>query len=290
MGLYDDTIKSLIGKNPQALISFLWEDAIYDGNVERELKARTVHADFLYYVRWHDTRVILHIEFQVGKELKMPRRIWEYNALADIVANVPVYSVVIYPVQRSTIPESVYHRSLPNGQLIHSYAFRQIKLWELPADVFEQPGLENLLPLLPFTQDGQNYSTIERMIRGMQSAGKDDLLWLGEAFAGLVLTSDEDKQWIRERFHLMLDELLKESWVYQEAVQEEVQKALHEGEQVGKSEAISRFVELRFPSLLARIKEVFARATTLEQLQIIQDKIYLANTLEEATAALQEHD
>jgi hypothetical protein len=56
MGLYDDTIKSLVGKNPQALISFVLDGAVYLGDVERELKARTVHADGLYYVLWHDKR------------------------------------------------------------------------------------------------------------------------------------------------------------------------------------------------------------------------------------------
>jgi hypothetical protein len=47
------------------------------------------------------------------------------------------------------------------------------------------------------------------------------------------------------------------------------------------------FVELRFPSLLTQAKEVLVREMTLEQIHVIQNKLYRANTLEEATAALQ---
>jgi predicted transposase YdaD len=298
MGMYDDTIKTLVGRNPQAIISFVLEGAVYQSDVERELKARTVLADSLYYVRWHDEPIVLHIEFQVGSETEMPRRIWEYNALADIVTGKPVYSVVCYLVPRSTIPEPVYVRHLPDGQQVHVCAFRQIKLWEVPADAFEQPGLENLLPLLPLAKDGQNYTTVERMIRDIQATDKPaDLLWIGEAFAGLVLTSEEDQQWIKERFHGMLHEVIKESWVYKAVIQEGKLKGLQEGKREGLQEGkreekmatIVRVVTLRFPSLLTQAEETLARESTMEQLQATQDKLFLSDTLEEAAAALRAH-
>jgi predicted transposase YdaD len=119
------------------------------------------------------------------------------------------------------------------------------------------------------------------------------LLWLGEALAGLVLTSERDKLWIKERFHPMIHEILKESWVYQEAVQEAEQKAEHIGMQKGQQktlqDGIVRFVKLRFPALLTLVQEALVHETTLEELQVTQDKLFLSNTLEEATAALQEH-
>jgi predicted transposase YdaD len=86
----------------------------------------------------------------------------------------------------------------------------------------------------------------------------------------------------------MIHEILKESWVYQEAVQEAVKEARQESEQKTLQDGIIHFVELRFPTLLTQEKELLAHTLTIEQLKSIQHKLYQANTLEEATTALQE--
>ena len=82
----------------------------------------------------------------------------------------------------------------------------------------ERPPLAGLLPLLPLTKGGQNRETVERMIHKMQLAGtwNEDTSCLAEILTGLVLTSAEDKEWLKERFKNMLDDTLKESWVYKE--------------------------------------------------------------------------
>jgi predicted transposase YdaD len=320
VGRYDDTMKTLVGQNPQAIISFLLEGAIYERDVDRELKARTVNADALYYVRWHDKQIVLHIEFQVTRQTKMPRRIWEYNAQADIVTGKPVYSVVFYLVKRPSIPEPVYTRRLPDGQVVQSCSFRQIKLWEIPPDTFEQPGLEGLLPLLPLTKEGQNYTTIDRMILDLHAVGRQDLLWLGEAVAALVFTNDTDKKWVKERFRTMLHDILKDSWAYQERMEQATEiglergmkkgieegrqkgieagmkKGIEEGRQKGIEEGRQKaveglerlfiqFVEIRFPTLLVPAKQVIAQKT-LQQLEKMLNSLYRANTIEEAQAAL----
>jgi hypothetical protein len=58
--------------------------------------------------------------------------------------------------------------------------------WEIPTEAIEQLGLELLLPLLPLTKGGHNYATLERMIRGPVGAGTRDLIWIGEALAGMI--------------------------------------------------------------------------------------------------------
>jgi predicted transposase YdaD len=317
VGRYDDTMKTLVGQNPQAIISFLLEGAVYERDVDRELKARTVNADTLYYVRWCDEQIVLHIEFQVKRQKKMPRRIWEYNAQADLVTGKPVYSVVIYLVKRRSIPEPIYTRRLPNGQVVQSCSFRQIKLWEIPPNAFEQPGLEGLLPLLPLTQDGKNFATIDRMIRDLHAVGRQDLLWLGEAVAGLVFTKDTDKQRVKERFSTMLHDILKDSWVYQErmkqvtemgmkqglekgmeqgmeqglekgmeqGLEKGMEQGLEKGMKQGLERVIIRFVEIHFPTLLAQVKPAIEQKTS-QQLEKMLDEISRASTIEEAQEAL----
>jgi hypothetical protein len=285
MGKYDGAMRTLVGNNPQALISFLLDGAVYEGALEHKMTARTLEVDKLYLVRWHGEQILLHLEFQVNAIATMPRRMWEYNTLADIVLGKPVYSIVLYMHKKKTIPEPIYHRSLPDGQIIHSFAFQQVKFWEIPTATFEQPGLEPLLPLLPLTKDGHNYATLERMIRGLVDAGLRDLVWTGEALAGMVFTSEDEKLWLKERFNKMLHEILQESWVYQDVHRE--------GKQEGKQETLQtkilKFVKARFPTLLTQAKEALARESDPDQLDATLDKLFEVQTLQEATAVLQQH-
>src|SRR5260370_2404832 len=93
---------------PQALVSLLLPGVKFQGEQDKELKARTVEADLLYNVIWAGRKIILHVEFQVEADKNMARRVWEYNVLTDYLTSLPVYSVVIYLVKRCTIVESRY--------------------------------------------------------------------------------------------------------------------------------------------------------------------------------------
>ena len=282
---WDHTLKSLVEENPQALVSFLLAGAVYKGELNRELITRAIVADVLYQVDWDGEPIVLHVEFQSSRKSNMPRRVWEYHCLTSIITKMPVYSVVIYPVKKS-ITQPVYRPRFRNGQVIHVFPFQQIKLWELTPEVFEQPQLVGLLPLLPLTKDGQNRETVDRMIDKMERAGKKNILWVAKTIAGLVLESVEDKEWITERFKPVLDDLLKESWVYQETIEEGRKRGIEQGVKQDREQVILRFVELRFPSLLVLAKRAIERGMSLEQLQSLNDKLYVADTAEEVTTAL----
>jgi hypothetical protein len=73
-------------------------------------------------------------------------------------------------------------------------------------------------------------------------------------------------------------DILEESWVYQEAIKEEKEQ--------GKKEEFLQFVEIRFPTLLAQAKQAVEQQTSVEQLRTVFDKLYRANTIEEAQAVL----
>jgi predicted transposase YdaD len=76
--------------------------------------------------------------------------------------------------------------------------------------------------------------------------------------------------------------MLKDTWVYQEISKE----GREEGKKKEKEQGLLLFVELRFPSLLTLTKQAIEHGMSLQQLEAFQKKLYQANTVEEAQAAL----
>jgi hypothetical protein len=216
----------------------------------------------------------------------MGRRLWKYNALTNMQTDLPVHSVVIYLVEESPLVCSPYVISLPDGRTTQRLDFDTIKLWEIPPEVFEQPGLVGLLPLLPLTKGGRNRETVNRMIDRLKEVGKEDLLVLGHAFSWLVFMADgEDTEWLKARFFMQHD-ILKDTWVFQEIIKE----GLDKGEKQRLEKDLLQFVEIRFPTLLAQAKQTVEQQTPLERLQTMLSKLYRANTIEEAWTVLQAHE
>jgi len=80
----------------------------------------------------------------------------------------------------------------------------------------------------------------------------------------------------------MQHDILKDTWVFKEIRKE----GLEEGVQQAKKQDLLRFVELRFPTLLALAKQTVEQKESVEQLQMMLDKLYQMNTSEQAQAAL----
>ncbi len=274
---WDRSMKWLARKNPQSLVSFLLADAVFEGEVDRELQVPSIIADALYTVTWQGKQMVLHVEFQRNRHPEMGRRLWQYNALTNMHAQLPVYSVVIYLVEDKPLVPSPYVIPLPDGRPTQRLDFETVKLWEIPPEVFEQEGLAGLLPLLPLTKGGKNRETVERMIKGLEEAGKQDLLVLGYAFSSLLFAADGDSEWLKASFSMMHD-ILEDTWVFQEIIKE--------GLEEGKKEEFLQFVEIRFPTLLVQAKQAVEQQKSVEELRTIFNKFYRANTIEEAQDAL----
>src|SRR5579859_4244898 len=192
---WDILTKMLIQANPQDLVSWILNDALYQGELNVELqKKHPVFADLLYRIQWREKEVVFHVEFQRRKDENMGRRVWEYNCLASIHTQLPVYSVVIYLLPDSPIVEPYYEMTLPTGEIVHQFYFRNIKLWELAPEVLKQQNLPGLLPLLPLTKDGKSQAVVEEMIECLQQAGREDLLPLGYAFSALFFKTKREQQ------------------------------------------------------------------------------------------------
>ena len=283
---WDTSIKQLVRQNPQDLVSFLLAGAEFESEINPELKNISITADALYTVKWRGEAMVLHVEFQRNRHRQMGRRLWKYNALTNMQTDLPVHSVVIYLVEESSLASSPYVIPLPDGRATQRLDFDTIKLWEIPPEVFEQPGLVGLLPLLPLTRGGKNRETVDRMIDRLQEVGKDDLLVLGHAFSWLVFMEEgEDTEWLKARFFMQYD-ILKDTWVFQEIIKEGLEKGLEEGRKEGLGEGLLQFVEMRFPTLLPLAKQAIERQMSVQLLRTLFNRLYRANTIEEAGSVL----
>ena len=80
----------------------------------------------------------------------------------------------------------------------------------------------------------------------------------------------------------MMHDILKDTWVFQEIIKE----GLEEGKREGLGEGLLQIVEIRFPTLLARAKQALEQQTSVEQIRTMFNKLYRANTIEEARTVL----
>jgi len=276
-------MKMLVRANPQALVSLLLPGAKFQGEQDKELKARTVEADLLYNVIWRGRKIILHVEFQVEADKNMARRVWKYNVLTDYLTGCPVYSVVIYLVKRGTIVESRYQDEIAGQRRLLD--FQSIKLWEVPAKTLQQKGLEGLLPLLPLTQGGKSREVVEETIVQLQATGHQDLLPLSYAFAALAFTKAADKLWLKERFDKMHD-ILEESWAYQEIMGKGREEGHKEGHQQGYQQAAIDVVVARFPDLETLAKTKITAIDDMQRLQHLIIDLSISSTREQMEQVL----
>ena len=157
---------------------------------------------------------------------------------------------------------------------------------------------------------------VTAMIDGLRQANKEDILALGYSIAGLVYTTETDKEWLQRRF-IMFEDFLEESWAYQEIVQkgidkglelgkkqgleqgleQGIEKGLEQGIEIGKKQALNALlptlvsvVEARFPELTELARQQGERFTVPELLGDVINKLLKAQTAEQARQILMQLD
>ena len=95
----------------------------------------------------------------------------------------------------------------------------------------------------------------------------------------------------------MLQDSLRESWLYQRVLEEGRKEGRAEARAEGFAEGriegqeavrklLTLFTEKRFPATLARVQERLEQASDLQTLQEIEEALFSANTEEEVRLAL----
>jgi predicted transposase YdaD len=288
-GLWDSMMKRLVRRYAKHFVRWLVAEAVFVRALDIELQNQQLFADALLEVMLHGTSALLHIEFQAYDDPEMATRLLEYNVLASRqYGHLPVYSYVIYLRKAGEVAASPLVRGFPTGEDVHHFFFGVIKLWEVPAEFLLQAEWLGVLPLVTLTRGGKRPEVVKEMIDQLASAEEYDLLAIARVVGGLVFKTEPELEWFRKRFSMFQD-ILRESWVYQEIVEEGVEKGREEERQhrIQDQQAMFLgFIQLRFPELEVLAKQQTDGITDPEVLPTVSFKLLAAQTIEEARQIL----
>jgi len=289
--LWDDMLKRMFTANPQHFLTWLIPNAVLLHELSSELKTPTLSdlkaqhaqqtrdltADILYVILWYGVKTILHIEFQRRGDKQMGKRLWQYNSTTTINKGLPVSSIVIYLRKDRKIEEPPYIEKLPNGRPNHIFLYEAVKLWELPAEVFLQPGMEGLLPLVTLTHDGKRREVVDEMITRLVASHNHNLLSMAFNFAALVYDKPDEQAWLIERFEMYKKDL-EESYIYQKILREGREEGRKDGQREALRETFVGFLNARYPMLVDLAREQISGITDIKQLQEILNRVFYLQT------------
>jgi hypothetical protein len=279
---WDGKVKNLANAAPQDFVQWLIKGAHYINDLSPRFATRNIEGDILFRIRIKGKLYLLHIEFQSSSDTNMARRLWEYNVAASIKYKLPVYSVVIYLKPDGKSAESPYQILLHEGKVAHSFYFDVIELWKIGTEDLFQTGLKGLLPFVPLTREGLQREAVERVIDELSQEEVDkqrELLSFTYGFASLVFKDENNQYWLRRRFGVLKD-ILKESWAFQEIMQEGREEE-RKGELQRARQILFSFIEARFPAQMQLAEEKCSSIETPEQMEGLLQKIILAQDEQE---------
>jgi len=288
-GPFDSTTKRLLREKPEHYVTWLVAQAVFVRPLPTELKSRNVFADGLFAITVNGKPALLHIEFQTRNDPNMGKRLLEYNILASSENGwLPVYTVVIYLRRDGNVPKSPFIRKLPNSKEYQRFYYDIIEIAKLPARTLLDTGLLGLLPLLPMTDGGTEPELMQEMTSTLEDAGERELLALAFAFGGLVDGGKAYNALVRSIF-TMLDDILEESWTYQEILRKGFEKGREEERQQRiqeQRETVISFVQIRFPELVPLAEQHLLFIHKTEELHNLILKLFVVQTAEEARRAI----
>jgi predicted transposase YdaD len=289
-GPWDSVMKRMIGANPEDFVRWLASEATFVAALDIELKSQHIYADALLKVIKEEKPGLLHVEIQTYYDPEIQVRLMEYNFLASRqYDHLPVYSYVICLREEANVPDSPLIRRFLSEEEIHRFYYRVIRLWLIPAEVILQPRQIGLLPLVTLTWGGKQPEVVNEMVDRLAAAGEWDLLAMSNILGGLTFKKGPEREWFRKKFSMFQD-ILRESWVYQEIGQEFREEGLEKGREEGRlqeqQEMLRDFLHLRFPETLALANQQTSNIKDPEALRTILTKLFAAQTIEEAKQIL----
>ena len=179
----------------------------------------------------------------------------------------------------------------PTGEVVHHFSFKVIKLWEISPEVLKQTGLVGIFPLMVLTQGGKRPEVVEEVITSLKSVGGEagkELLSLTYILASLVFENEADCRWLKKRFK-MLQDILRDTWAYQEIMQEGREEGREEERQQrlkDQRQMLMTLVQVHFSNIVHLAQERADDINDPEVLQSLILKVVAAQDEEEAKQIL----
>ena len=294
---YDDTFKIFISENAQDFASWLIKGAQVREKLLTEFEPRKLQADALLsvWVPGHDQELLLQIECQSNKDQDMPTRLLEYHLRARREHKRDVYSCVIYLRDDGKVQRSPLVWTALGDQEVLRFHYLVIEVAKMTAEEFRQLGLPGLLPFMILTRGGATREMAEEIFTGLEQADKRDSLAAAYTLTSLAFGKENrtEQDWLLRRV-IDMDDVLRDTPVYQEMTRWAREEGLEEGRQEGRLEGLQQAVFAilteRFPKLIRLARKQMAVIEEPEILQFLIVKLSIARSEEEAKQYLIEAD
>ena len=259
---YDNACKYLAEQYPVEFATWLLSLESQDIQVlKTELTLEPIRADAVTFLQ--TANQILHIEFQTlpASNPPIPFRMLDYSVRLKRQYRCDVEQVVIF--LQATNDEIVFTEDYQDRTTSHRY--RVVRLWEQDSAPFlANPGL---LPLATLTQTDSPQALLaqvaEQVDRISDREQRQNIAGCAEILAGLRFEKDLIRQFFRE-------DIMRESVIYQDILQQGVQQGRQEGRQEGEVALITRQLTRRLGDLdLLLIERIRGLSTlALEELGV----------------------
>jgi predicted transposase YdaD len=275
-------MKQLMGLHPEQFAAWVLQGTNVTnarGGLKQDFEV-TLYADGLVWALVEGQPVLLHFEYQSTNDPRMPERLQKYNIIASTEHDyLPVYSYVIYLKDNGPVKQPPFIKNFPNGEQIHRFNYKCIELYKITAQEVLDSGLLVLLAFLPLTKGGKEPDNIEQMIERLIAANEIDLLAVSYPLGGLVFDKEPEREWFKRRFK-MLQDVLKDSWVYQELIEEGLEKGRQQ-ELEHQKQILLDIVASRFPEIASRVERQMLNIDDLAILRPLFVQVSLAQNAQE---------
>lgn len=257
---YDVAFKRLLALCAQDFFDWLLPGVQHTGvRLSGEFQSMKIEADALLEGSWRDELMTAHFEIQSGPDIGMEKRLLGYFLMTYIYYSCITESYVIYLRKGGKIPESPLILYNHEGEKTLEFHFKVVLLWDTPYEELLVKERRGLLPLVSLAKDGATREVvdqaIERLLPAYDTIGRE-LLTLTHLLASLAFKEQkrpvEDHEWLQRRFTMLLDDVLRETPLYQfiaEREQEIGKKEERHERLLALSKVLMTGIQMQYPAL-----------------------------------------
>lgn len=280
----DNLCKYLAEQNPRSFAGWVLGAVPESGEVlKTELSVEPIRADFVALLL--PQRQILHLEFQVEAltEPPMELRMLDYFVRLYRLHRCSINQELIF--LKPTTSPSAYVEQFTAPNILLRY--KVIRLWEQdPAPLLANSAL---LPLATLAQTGSPQALLEQVAAQVDMIEETEEKRNISACAAVLASLRFDKVLIRQLFR---EDIMRESPIYQDILQEGREKGLQQGLQEGKQEGeltlVLRLLTRRVGSVTPEVRSQIS-GLTLAQLEDLGEALLDFSNPGDLVAWLQVH-
>ena len=256
---FDNLCKLLCEKHPDRFASWILGESLEQVEVlKTELSIEPIRADAVTFLQVQGR--ILHLEFQtkLDSQPPLPLRMLDYWVRLYRLYRLPITQVVVLllPPPAETVIESAF--SVEQTQ--HQY--QVICLWQESADrLLQDPAL---LPLAPLAAASARTELLQRVVNRLEQlepTQRTEVSSYTQILAGLKFKKDVIRRLFREG-------LMRESVIYQDILEEGLQK----GRQEGERQLLLRLLARRLGAIPVQMQAQI-ETLSLEQLEALGEAL-----------------